>query len=148
MEKSGIPPAAVVDTNLFVRALLSRRGPSFQLAQALRRQQFSILLIRTLLDEYLEVFHRPVFQERFKVRPEEIDQLLVVIEENSTIVAASSELPVQVRDPKGEMVLAAALGGNADFLVTGDNDLLSLAGLPELGSLRIVTVEAFLIALQ
>jgi predicted nucleic acid-binding protein len=43
-----------------------------------------------------------------------------------------------------ERILGAALAGNADFLVTGDEDLLVLAGDPRLGSLRIVTVAAFL----
>ncbi|HEX5501645.1 MAG TPA: hypothetical protein VFW96_03425 [Thermomicrobiales bacterium] len=42
------------------------------------------------------------------------------------------------------MVLAAALGGSADYRVTGDDDLLALAGDPRLGALRIVTVRAFL----
>jgi predicted nucleic acid-binding protein len=41
------------------------------------------------------------------------------------------------------MVLAAALG-NADYLVTGDDDLLVLADDPRLGQLRILTVTAFL----
>lgn len=53
-------------------------------------------------------------------------------------------LPVSVRDPKDEHILAAALGGEADYLVTGDQDLLVLAGDPRLGSLQIVTVAAFM----
>jgi predicted nucleic acid-binding protein len=42
------------------------------------------------------------------------------------------------------MVLAAAIGGKAGYIVTNDNDLLDLASDPRLGELRIVTVRAFL----
>jgi predicted nucleic acid-binding protein len=59
-------------------------------------------------------------------------------------VKARSSLPIDVRDEKDERVLEAALGGRADYLVTGDNDLLVLAGDPRLGALRIVTARAFL----
>ena len=52
-------------------------------------------------------------------------------------------LPVQVRDPKDEHVLAAALSGKADYLVTGDEDLLHLDGDPKLGNLQIITAREF-----
>ena len=59
-------------------------------------------------------------------------------------VTPSETIPVAVRDPKDTHLLAAALGGNAAFLVTGDADLLVLNGDPALGPLRIVTARAFL----
>jgi len=43
-----------------------------------------------------------------------------------------------VRDAKDEVILAPALGGRADYLVTGDEDLLVLRGSAEIGSLRIL----------
>ena len=42
------------------------------------------------------------------------------------------------------MILGSALGGKADYLITGDKDLLALRGEPGLGSLRIITVVEFL----
>jgi predicted nucleic acid-binding protein len=41
------------------------------------------------------------------------------------------------------MILASALGGHADFLVTGDEDLLVLDEAAEIGSLRILRVREF-----
>jgi predicted nucleic acid-binding protein len=52
-------------------------------------------------------------------------------------------VPVAVRDVKDIHLLVAALGGNTDYLVTGDDDLLILNGDPALGSLRIVTVRTY-----
>jgi hypothetical protein len=51
---------------------------------------------------------------------------------------------VRVRDPKDEQILGTALASDADYLVTGDEDLLELAGDPRLGTLTIVTVVDFL----
>lgn len=52
-------------------------------------------------------------------------------------------VPVTVRDTKDIHLRAAALGGNADYLITGDDDLLVLNGDPALGRLRIVTVRTY-----
>jgi predicted nucleic acid-binding protein len=59
-------------------------------------------------------------------------------------VTPRRRLPVHIRDPKDERVLAAALGGRADYLVTGDDDLLVLNGDPRIRTLKIVTVREFL----
>lgn len=50
---------------------------------------------------------------------------------------------VRSRDPNDDHFLTAAMSGYADFLVTGDLDLLVLDGDPRVGSLRIVTPRAF-----
>jgi predicted nucleic acid-binding protein len=65
-----------------------------------------------------------------------------LIERTPPVVPSQS--PLLVRDPKDDMILAAAIGGNADFLVTGDADLLVLANDPKLGHLRIVSPSEFL----
>jgi predicted nucleic acid-binding protein len=60
------------------------------------------------------------------------------------LVVPRFPVPVPVRDPSDEHILALAITGNADYLVTGDDDLLTLAGDPRLPGLQIVTFVAFL----
>jgi len=48
---------------------------------------------------------------------------------------------VEVRDPDDEVVLASALSAEAEILITGDKDLLDIAG--EVESLRVMTPRAF-----
>jgi predicted nucleic acid-binding protein len=57
-------------------------------------------------------------------------------------------LPLTVRDAKDEMILASALGGRAEYLVTGDEDLLVLNEAAEIGSLRILRVREFVQQLE
>jgi predicted nucleic acid-binding protein len=59
-------------------------------------------------------------------------------------VVPAPTLPVAVRDPKDEPILAAALGGKADYLISGDDDVLVLSGDPGVQPLRIITPRASL----
>lgn len=54
------------------------------------------------------------------------------------------QLPIRSRDPKDNKLLACALSTNADYLITGDEDLLILNGNPALGALKILTAKDFL----
>jgi len=51
---------------------------------------------------------------------------------------------IKVRDPKDVVVLAAALQGHADYLVTGDQDLLVLASHKSIKPLKIISPAEFL----
>jgi putative PIN family toxin of toxin-antitoxin system len=98
--------------------------------------------------EYERVLLRPHFAQKYGLTPEEIGAFLVLIATAAHIVTPVATLPVAVRDPKDEPVLATALGGRADYLVTGDQDLLVLDGTPELGTLRVIAVREFLAILE
>jgi len=95
-------------------------------------------------EELEEVIHRPRFAIRFGLTPQTRDDLLLVVDTKAVTVKPRGRLPVSVRDPKDNMVLATALGGGVDHLVTGDDDLLALRTDPKIGSLQIVTVRDFL----
>ncbi len=51
-----------------------------------------------------------------------------VLESQTVVPRPAKVLPLEVRDPDDAWVLASAVAGGADLLVTGDADLLSLAG--------------------
>jgi len=58
------------------------------------------------------------------------------------VVAAEFTMPPELRDPKDLMVLAAAVGGGVDAIVTGDKDLLALGefrGIPILEVSEVLT---------
>ena len=73
--------------------------------------------------------------------------LLSQIEAAAEIIDISSmRIERIVRDPNDDFLIASALKGDADYLVTWDNDLLILDG--HVGSLRIVSPAQFLTELD
>lgn len=140
---SGRKPRVVVDTNLFVSGMILKRGHPFALLEAWRANRFQLLLSARQLTELTDVFSRPRLVQAYGLTQAELSELFTDLHAALQVTPAAT-LPVTVRDPKDEPILAAALGGQADYLVTGDADLLVLAGDPKLGPLTILTVAEFL----
>ena len=133
----------VVDTNVIVSGFINKSGHPHQLISKLRENLFELVVTRELWLEYEEVLSRPKLIRMFKVSEEEIIAVLRRIQRGAILVKPSA-LPIEVRDPKDQKVLATALGGKADYLVTGDEDLLILKDTDKLGRLKIVGVKEFL----
>jgi len=112
------------------------------------QKRFLPLLSPALRQEYEEVLARPALTSKYPRLAGEREALLTLLATDGQPVTAAATLPLPVRDPKDEKVLACALGGNAAYLVSNDPDLLTLAGDPGLGTLQIVTVSEFLTVLQ
>jgi uncharacterized protein len=137
-------PSAIIDSNVLVSSVLSTRGAPFQIVELFRAGQIRLYTSDGQLNELHDVLARPFLTQNLNVPRERIIDLLELIEETADRVDPLIMLPVPVRDPKDEVILGAAIAGDADFLVTGDNDLRVLAGHPLLGRLQIVTPRQFL----
>ena len=133
----------LLDANLFVSYLLApeRESPSARIIRAALLGKFTLLLPEALLDELVRAVERkPYLRER--IRPEEMAQLADILKSVAKIIPRITEpIPAVTRDPKDDYLIAYALVGEADYLVTGDKDLLVLEGV---GTLRILTPRAFL----
>ena len=109
----------VVDTNLWIRALLG--GPvTLPLLEAWRAGDFLVLISQPLLDELEAVSQRPRLRQR--IDPEQAKGLIEQLRWRGEWVEATA-VPPQCRDPKDNPVLATALSGQADAIVSGDGDL-------------------------
>ena len=142
------PVKVVIDTNLFVSGSILKRGNPYELLEAWRRKGFMLLISDALRTEIAEVLVRPEIKERDHLIDEEVEDTLRLLRTDALRTAPAETLPFSLRDPKDEKVLALAIGGEADYLVTGDGDLLSVHDDPGLGELRIVKPTAFLALLK
>jgi len=140
-------PSAVVDTNVFVSGTINPHGRPRQVLRAWHEGRFRLIFSDRQHAELIGVFGRPKIIRQFRITLIELTELIARIADVIPVVPSPS-IPVSLRDPKDEHILAAALVGKADYLVTGDGDLLMHQGNPRLGTLNIVTVAQFLAILD
>jgi len=118
-------PRVVVDTNVFVSGVINPAGSPGAVLKALRKKRFILVSSGAINDEITEVLARPHIRDRYHIA-DRIFDISFMIWELAQIV--TDPPPVKISsDPKDDKFLAAALGGQADYLVTGDiGDLLHL----------------------
>ena len=123
---------AIVDTNVFVSGTILKRGNPYELLKNWRAGEFRLLYGSEQYEELNDVLNRPWVRRR-NISADEVEDLLEFLQASAEPVQPG-EVPLLVRDIDDVPILAAALGGNADYLVTGDDDLLVLDGDPPANS--------------
>lgn len=142
MRRASVKPRAVVDTNVFVSGMLYSRGNPFALLTAWEHAAFRLIVSDQQVAELHRIFRRPSLIVQYGIADDGIRALFRRLNAAER-VQPSAAVPISVRDAKDVPILAAALGGRADYLVTGDKDLLVLRDDPRLDRLAIVTVAEF-----
>ncbi len=133
-------PRAVFDTNLLVSYLLVHRPPIATLLDVhLTQERFTLLSAPALLEELARVLRYPRLQ-RYYDAPQR-DRFTALIAALSELVELPEEIPPICRDPDDDRVIACAVVGRADVIVSGDRDLLDLR---EVGGIPIFTAAQFL----
>ncbi len=120
-------PRLVLDTNVLLSALLFRRGAAAWLREAWQNGAIRPLASRDTTAELLRVLCYPKFALDAAEREDLLAEYLPWCE-TVTIPAPPPTVP-DCRDPFDRPFLELALAGRAEALVTGDRDLLALAGL-------------------
>jgi putative PIN family toxin of toxin-antitoxin system len=141
---------AVVDTNVWISALLNAAGPPARVLTALRGGNFELISSLAMLDELEQVLARPRFAARFGVTAEATAELLGLLAVRSELAATTEALRL-CRDPKDDMVIETTVSGGADVLITRDDDLKGeselVVALQERG-VEVVTVQRILAMLD
>lgn len=130
---------AVLDTNVFVSALLGKGSPT-RLYEAFKQGSFWLVSSKELIAELAEVLLRP----ELAISAADIKIAFRLLRRRALIIQPTHRINV-CRDPSDNLVLECALSGNSDWIVTGDKDLLVLH--PFRG-IRIVSPTSFLKRLQ
>ncbi len=120
----------LLDTNIFVSYLLPpprQAGTIDRIIEGFLNGYYTLLIPEELLQElHRTLTTKPYFQRR--VGYEEADAFISAVRALSERLPALEEaIPAVTRDPKDDYLLAHALLAAADYLVSGDNDLLALA---------------------
>jgi putative PIN family toxin of toxin-antitoxin system len=112
---------AVIDTNIWIAFLIGKTLSG--LREAILKDSIKILFSEELFVELIEVLRRPKFSKYFS--QEDIEELISLLHCKTELVAVQDQV-AECRDPKDNFLLELCLSGNADCLITGDEDLLAL----------------------
>ena len=120
----------VLDTNILVSALISGEGSPGQVLAAVKSLGITLITSRFQVDELRNVLARDRLQPY--IRREEADDLLYHLEAYhleavAVVVAELPEVSLSA-DPDDNPILAAAIAGDADLVVSGDRDHMLAIG--------------------
>ena len=125
----------VVDTNVFVSAFIWGGNPR-KVIQKWLREEFVLLLSPFLLAEIILVLKRFGFDQADQQR------LRYILENNSLKFFPKRKVHL-CSDEKNNQVLDLCLAGRADYLITGDKELLAIK---DFQGTKIVSVKEFLVS--
>lgn len=130
------PLKLIVDTNLWLSFVISKK---LNLLDALLFAGNARLLFSTeLITEIQETIAKPRLKKYFGANA--LEEMLSAFEPFIDLIEVES-IVIVCRDPKDNFLLALAKDGKADYLLTGDNDLLDLK---KFGKTKITTIVNFI----
>lgn len=130
-------PKVVLDTNVLIGVLLASQNCR-AIRDAFLDGLFDVVVSEELMAELLETIRKPRLAKLFKT--EDVRKLLELLQTDAEWVVAKTKLSV-TRDPDDNIVLECAVDGQAETVVTGDEDLLCLKVFRKIS---ILTPQQFL----
>ncbi len=131
----------ILDTNWYVSASINRRSRR-TLYRLISHPHLSILYCVELLAEYEDVIARKKFQKI--IQPRQAKRFMSLVTPKLKAIALHTSVRIS-RDEDDNYLLSLCIDGAADYLITGDPDLLILK---EIGKTRILRMNDFLEILE
>lgn len=112
---------AIFDTNVLIAAFLTE-GICVKLLIRARRRDFDLILCDGILQEF-----KGVLKKKFATSSHETSEALIILSEAALEIHARTDSITPIcRDSDDDLILACARDAVADYVVTGDEDLLVL----------------------
>lgn len=133
-------PRIVVDTNVLISSTINQQGASARILDAVRSGKLILIASPLLLDEFDKVIHRARISKKYPRTTAGAKEFLEYLSAKASIVRGIPASNFVREDPKDDIVVASALEGNADCIVSGDRHLLALK---EISDIPILTPAEF-----
>jgi putative PIN family toxin of toxin-antitoxin system len=118
----------VLDTNIWISGLLLPKSTAGQIITAWQQNRFNVVISQPILAEIKKVLSYPKIQKRLRWEENKINQYLLLLTFFAEKIQLKKEdIKIKVlKDADDTPILATLITSQADYLVTGDNDLLCL----------------------
>jgi len=131
----------VIDTNVLISGSFGiQNSPSAKILRAVRDKKIILVISPMILEEVREVINRERIVKLTKMTIKERKEFLDKLIERSDITAGKQLTQIAGRDVKDDKFLACAIEGKADYIVSGDRDLLTLK---KFNGIKIVSPREF-----
>ena len=126
----------ILDTNLWISFLISKKLS--QIDRLIDNKEITLIFSDELIKEFIDVVSRPKFEKYFSKN--DIKQILGYFDSYGILINVTSDVEI-CRDQKDNFLLNISIDSNTDYLITGDNDLLTLKTI---GQTRIINFSEFI----
>lgn len=134
---------AVLDTNVLASGFVRPEPSPGQLLQAWRTGRYILVVSDHILTELARTFDEPYFSKR--LTPTQRANNVALVREEAVLIFINVDVHGIATHPEDDPVLATAVSGHAQYLVTGDTKLQKLRMYE---SVTIVSPREFLDAIQ
>jgi putative PIN family toxin of toxin-antitoxin system len=114
-----------VDTNVFISTIIKPESHIGMIVVRMRNGDFTLLYSSQMLEEFAEVVTRDKIWKKYKLTDETFNSFVNSLTAHGERVEVVTVVDV-CRDPDDNLLLSIALDGKADYIVSGDKDLLDL----------------------
>lgn len=126
----------VLDTNVYIAAALSNSGFSEEVLKLAVSANFKIIICEEILQEI-----QNKLTHKFHLPKENIDFFLARVRRITETVEIEGEISVITRDPGDNKILECAAVGEADLIVSLDQDLIKLKKFQGIGIVHPKTLS-------
>jgi putative PIN family toxin of toxin-antitoxin system len=133
----------VIDTGILIAALITKDTPPDQIYQTWRKRRFELVNSEWQLGEFRRVSRYPKLRKY--LQPVEAGNLINGLRPQALLLDDVPDVDLS-KDPDDNPLLAMAIAGEADYLVSGDKrDVLALK---KVDKTLIITARRFLTILK
>lgn len=131
----------VLDTNLFVSALLKPDSNPDRIINLVREEKVLLLISDDICNEIMRVLFYPKIRKRLATSDEELQNFVKLLRTVAIVTIGTTTLPPLAADPDDTKYLICAVEGRADYIVSGDHHLTDLVIYQ---GIRVVTPAEFI----
>ena len=117
----------VLDTNIYISALISDKGNPAAIINSWLSGQFDILISQPIIDELLRVTSYERIQNKYRKVKEARLEFAELIAKQGVWIEPVKKLSVVTRDESDNIYVECAVEGVAQYIVSGDEHLLALS---------------------
>jgi uncharacterized protein len=136
---------AVVDTNTIVSGVLLSGGASARILDAAHSGQFTLIVSAAIIDEVIRTLNRDRVRRRYRLTAHNVLATRRFLDNDAEVVALTISVQGVATHPEDDLILATAVSGQADYLVTWDTQLQKLGAY---AGVTILSPPAFLEVLR